>query len=64
MSSEGNPGRRLYPCKICGRTYRHTTSLYHHMKTHTGETLCHVCNKVFSRKDYLTIHLAICHDMH
>nr|CAD7201682.1 unnamed protein product [Timema douglasi] len=57
-------GPDRYPCKVCGRTYRHSTSMYNHMKTHTGETLCHVCNKVFSRKGRLLQHLASCHGIH
>nr|CAD7267613.1 unnamed protein product [Timema shepardi] len=60
-ASDANRGPQGYPCKICGRSYRHTTSLHHHMKTHTGETICHLCHKMYSRIENLHKHLAYCH---
>ncbi|CAH0389739.1 unnamed protein product, partial [Bemisia tabaci] len=34
-----------FVCKICKGVYKHSHNLKAHMRSHTGETFCPVCNK-------------------
>lgn len=36
-----------FPCDLCGRDFIGRNKLNEHMKTHTGEATCDLCNKVF-----------------
>ncbi|XP_067007248.1 protein bric-a-brac 2 isoform X4 [Anabrus simplex] len=52
---------KCFPCNICGKLMRHWKSLDLHMKIHSGETKCHVCNKVLNRSYALKLHLSKVH---
>uniref|UniRef100_A0AAV2KGY6 C2H2-type domain-containing protein n=1 Tax=Knipowitschia caucasica TaxID=637954 RepID=A0AAV2KGY6_KNICA len=48
-SGGGASGHRLYSCDQCGRSYRHSSSLLNHRRSHmTGAFPCASCHKHFS----------------
>ncbi|XP_043189683.1 protein bric-a-brac 2-like isoform X6 [Amphibalanus amphitrite] len=57
-SAQGGGG---YPCQLCGETFRTQSKLSHHRAWHRGETICHVCQRVFARTDILRNHLRTAH---
>ncbi|KAF0311670.1 Zinc finger protein 600 [Amphibalanus amphitrite] len=58
----GPTGGGGYPCQLCGETFRTQSKLSHHRAWHRGETICHVCQRVFARTDILRNHLRTAHD--
>ena len=51
--------RRLFSCHVCGKQFKHSTSLYAHAKTHEGkrEFVCEFCKKSFRTRQHLDVHL-------
>ncbi|MEE6514578.1 hypothetical protein FKM82_022858 [Ascaphus truei] len=59
---ETQPGRRVYDCDLCGKTYRHSGSLINHKRTHqTGDYSCSICSKQVHNLAALKNHLRIHH---
>ena len=50
-----------YQCGVCGRQFSATSSYYHHMAIHRGETTCPLCRKVLSHKGNLKNHMKTVH---
>ncbi|KAF0297777.1 Broad-complex core protein isoforms 1/2/3/4/5 [Amphibalanus amphitrite] len=50
-------------CDICGSSYKHRESLYHHRKKHLGLTKCPVCGKVCSIVADLRRHMEVAHQL-
>ncbi|KAF0308422.1 Zinc finger protein 816 [Amphibalanus amphitrite] len=50
-------GVLLWTCDQCQKTFTLRESLTRHMAVHRGETRCPVCDKVFSTKFNLQMHL-------
>lgn len=48
-------------CPECNKEYTHEKSLLQHTWMHKGRTKCHLCNKIFSRKYGLKVHLKNVH---
>ncbi|XP_037083124.1 protein tramtrack, beta isoform-like [Pollicipes pollicipes] len=64
LSEDGStpaPASGLYPCDVCGKVYRHTTSLAHHRKLHQGLTTCRICGTSASNVYNLRQHLKKIH---
>ncbi|KAF0293956.1 Zinc finger protein 445 [Amphibalanus amphitrite] len=53
--------RRRLTCQHCGRQYRSASALAHHRVLHLGQTQCHLCGKVLSRRYELINHLRKVH---
>ena len=51
-----------HSCPVCGKVLSSLQNGYRHLETvHTeGDVLCHICGKVFKRKDHLATHLKFC----
>uniref|UniRef100_A0A914CN27 C2H2-type domain-containing protein n=1 Tax=Acrobeloides nanus TaxID=290746 RepID=A0A914CN27_9BILA len=49
---------RLYTCKICNNSFKKSTHLSRHVRTHTGDKpfQCKYCPKAFARSDNLLVH--------
>lgn len=56
-----NSRKPAIPCLFCAKGFTKKAILERHMRTHTGERpfSCDVCNKRFTRKDYLRHHACI-----
>ena len=48
---------KLYDCKDCGKLFPSRTKRTHHMLSHTGEYLCHLCGKQYALKTSLDLHI-------
>ncbi|XP_053985890.1 protein tramtrack, beta isoform-like isoform X2 [Hylaeus volcanicus] len=48
-------------CDVCGRTYNRGDSLAHHRSIHRGDTICPICQAIFTRKYTMRCHL---HNVH
>ncbi|XP_041978698.1 gastrula zinc finger protein XlCGF57.1-like [Aricia agestis] len=53
--------RRVYVCKVCGKSFKRKDHFKIHQFTHTGEktVFCPDCNKGFYRKDHLQKHMIV-----
>ena len=62
-SNETNPDPPIEKCDICGKCFKHSTSLKRHMKQHETESKisCDICKKEFGREDTLKKHLRNTH---
>lgn len=51
----------FYECpNRCGRSYKHTATLYQHLKYDCGKEKqfkCVECNRTFARKNHLKVHV-------
>ncbi|CAJ0967253.1 unnamed protein product [Ranitomeya imitator] len=57
-----NPGRRVYKCNLCSKSYRHSGSLINHKRTHqTGDYMCPYCSKHVHNMAALKNHIRIHH---
>ncbi|XP_073403553.1 zinc finger protein 646 [Dendrobates tinctorius] len=57
-----NPGRRVYKCNLCSKSYRHSGSLINHKRTHqTGDYVCPYCAKHVQNMAALKNHIRIHH---
>ncbi|CAH0389747.1 unnamed protein product [Bemisia tabaci] len=63
LSSPPSETSSTFTCDRCERSYTRHTSYLAHIKTHTGETNCTFCGKVFSTKGNLKQHLRIIHKL-
>ncbi|XP_029163547.1 broad-complex core protein isoforms 1/2/3/4/5-like isoform X1 [Nylanderia fulva] len=48
-------------CDVCGRTYTRGDSLAHHRSIHRGDTICPICQTVFTRKYTMRCHMVNVH---
>ncbi|XP_046827602.1 zinc finger and BTB domain-containing protein 34-like isoform X2 [Vespa crabro] len=48
-------------CDVCGRTYNRGDSLAHHRSIHRGDTICPICQAVFTRKYTMRCHMVNVH---
>ncbi|XP_015177953.1 PREDICTED: broad-complex core protein isoforms 1/2/3/4/5-like isoform X3 [Polistes dominula] len=48
-------------CDVCGRTYNRGDSLAHHRSIHRGDTVCPICQAVFTRKYTMRCHMVNVH---
>ncbi|XP_012538439.1 broad-complex core protein isoforms 1/2/3/4/5 isoform X4 [Monomorium pharaonis] len=48
-------------CDVCGRTYNRGDSLAHHRSIHRGDTICPICQTVFTRKYTMRCHMVNVH---
>ena len=57
-------GERPYSCKICARSFSHSTALKLHLRMHTGEKphVCKLCNKAFAQLPHLKKHMLCVHN--
>ncbi|XP_014223413.1 protein jim lovell-like isoform X3 [Trichogramma pretiosum] len=60
-SSNQEKGR--WVCDVCGKVYARGDSLAHHRSIHRGDTVCPVCQVVFTRKYTMRCHMANVHGM-
>ena len=55
---KNNKEIRTYKCEECGKMYKNINHLLRHELVHKGEKFtCDVCQRSFTRKDTLTVHL-------
>lgn len=50
-----------YVCDVCGKAYSRGDSLAHHRSIHRGDTVCPICQAVFTRKYTMHCHLVKVH---
>ena len=57
-------GERPYSCKICSRSFSHSTALKLHLRMHTGEKphTCKLCKKSFAQLPHLKKHMLCVHN--
>lgn len=48
-------------CNVCGKTYNRGDSLAHHRSIHRGDTVCPICQTVFTRKYTMRCHMLNVH---
>ncbi|CAK9809080.1 hypothetical protein ANTPLA_LOCUS6019 [Anthophora plagiata] len=48
-------------CDVCGRTYNRGDSLAHHRSIHRGDTICPICQIIFTRKYTMRCHMLNVH---
>ena len=58
-TKQGGNGR--WVCDVCGRTYNRGDSLAHHRSIHRGDTVCPICQSVFTRKYTMRCHMLNIH---
>jgi len=54
-------GCARWVCDVCGRTYNRGDSLAHHRSIHRGDTICPICQTVFTRKYTMRCHMVNVH---
>ncbi|OCT95726.1 zinc finger and BTB domain-containing protein 39 isoform X2 [Xenopus laevis] len=55
----GQTGHSKYTCKVCGKSFSHTSEFNYHRRIHTGEKpyQCKVCHKFFRGRSTIKCHL-------
>lgn len=54
-------GERPFSCEFCDKTFAHKTTLYAHLRIHTGKQLvCSHCKKVLPSVAQLVRHENVC----
>ncbi|CAH0389750.1 unnamed protein product [Bemisia tabaci] len=53
--------REKFQCSICGSSYTKNYDLRKHMKSHTGETFCHICQRSYSNVQNYRMHMLFVH---
>lgn len=48
-------------CNVCGKIYTRGDSLAHHRSIHRGDTICPICQAVFTRKYTMRCHMVNIH---
>ncbi|KAL7300894.1 hypothetical protein TKK_0006447 [Trichogramma kaykai] len=61
--SPNNQEKGRWVCDVCGKVYARGDSLAHHRSIHRGDTVCPVCQVVFTRKYTMRCHMANVHGM-
>ncbi|KAI0980070.1 hypothetical protein GJ496_008811 [Pomphorhynchus laevis] len=63
-SRQYDPTLHICPFTDCSRTFRRASRLRDHLNTHYGksEYQCKLCNKSFTRKDTLDVHIKTVHE--
>ncbi|KAM8975858.1 zinc finger and BTB domain-containing protein 39 [Pelodytes ibericus] len=58
-SLSGQTGHSKYTCKVCGKSFSHTSEFNYHRRIHTGEKpyQCKVCHKFFRGRSTIKCHL-------
>ncbi|KAM4701058.1 zinc finger and BTB domain-containing protein 39 [Discoglossus pictus] len=58
-SLAGQTGHSKYTCKVCGKSFSHTSEFNYHRRIHTGEKpyQCKVCHKFFRGRSTIKCHL-------
>ncbi|XP_051806498.1 zinc finger protein 239-like isoform X2 [Acanthochromis polyacanthus] len=58
---DNDKARKSATCEICGKAFRHESTLIIHHRTHTGEKpySCERCGKSFSQRYHLTEHMRL-----
>ncbi|XP_076762218.1 uncharacterized protein LOC143430108 isoform X2 [Xylocopa sonorina] len=51
-----------YVCNVCGHTCNRADSLAHHRSIHRGDTICPICQVVFTRKYTMRCHMLSVHN--
>lgn len=54
-------GNGRWVCDVCGRIYNRGDSLAHHRSIHRGDTVCPICQAVFTRKYTMRCHMLNVH---
>src|SRR5437773_2229812 len=59
VSSESQSSLKSPPSEavVCGKDFKHSNILAHHMKSHVDGYKCNICNKVFTHQQELQNHL-------
>ncbi|XP_012250823.1 protein bric-a-brac 2-like isoform X6 [Athalia rosae] len=56
-------GSGRWVCDVCGKTYNRGDSLAHHRSIHRGDTICPICQAVFTRKYTMRCHMVNVHGL-
>ncbi|KAF0306360.1 Zinc finger protein 728 [Amphibalanus amphitrite] len=57
------PAGDAFPCRLCGRVYRSSSSRSAHERVHSGTTSCHICGRFLGKMGNLKRHLVNRHRM-
>ncbi|XP_043225957.1 protein bric-a-brac 2-like isoform X6 [Amphibalanus amphitrite] len=63
LSAERSMQGDAFPCRLCGRVYRSSSSRSAHERVHSGTTSCHICGRFLGKMGNLKRHLVNRHRM-